>query len=376
MPEVAVKTEILSWALTRSGRSEEELAAKFPKLPAWLSGEKNPTFNQLEDFAKATHTPFGSMFLSTPPEEKLPIPHFRTIRDDEVGRPSPNLLDTVYTMQRRQAWMRDDLIDEGFDPLPFVGSVKRGERATAVARVIRELLGFDEQWAECCKNWSESLSTLRQAIDDIGILVFSNGVVGNNNNRKLDVTEFRGFVLIDEYAPLIFVNNADSKSAQMFTLAHELAHVLLGQSAAFDLRGMSPANDATERACNRIAAEFLVPGRVMRSLWPGVRDRRDRYSNLGRKFKVSPLVIARRALDLGLIAKEEFFAFYNACMRREGGKPSGGDFYANQNFRVGPRFALAVARSTEEGKTLYSEAFRLTGLYGKTFDSYLDKIGG
>lgn len=157
-------------------------------------------------------------------------------------------------------------------------------------------------------------------------------------------------MLVDDYAPLVFVNGADGKAAQMFTLAHEIAHVWFGSSAAFDLRQLQRALDETEQACNRVAAEFLVPAEELRDAWGHVRNRPDRFSALALRFKVSEIVAARRALDLGLVSKNAFFAFYedyqDQWLDAARKKQAGGDFYANQNLRIGRRFAEAVVRAT------------------------------
>jgi Zn-dependent peptidase ImmA (M78 family) len=244
---------------------------------------------------------------------------------------------------------------------------------------MRVALGLKADWASGHRRWTDALLALCETIDEAGILVVVNGVVGNNTHRKLDPHEFRGFVLVDEFAPLVFVNGADGKAAQMFTLAHELAHVFFGSSAAFDLRRLMPAEDATEQACNQVAAEFLVPERLMRQVWPSVPDDPSRFQEMARRFKVSELVVARRALDLGLIGRDDFFAFYDSYQTAErraaSQQPQGGDFYANQTLRIGRRFARTVVRAAREDRLLYSEAYRLTGLYGKTFDAYAESLG-
>ncbi len=379
MSRVAVKKGVLRWAVDRSGRTLDDLRHKFPKIQQWAAGESQPTLRQLESLAKATLTPLGFFFLAEPPEERLPIPHFRTLGDQAPSGPSPNLLETVQMMQRRQAWMREFLIEQGQETLPFVRSAQLDQPPVSVEERMRNALGLDQEWAARQPSWTEALRVLREIMEAKGILVVVNGVVGNNTHRKLKPSEFRGFVLVDDYAPLVFVNGADYKAPQMFTLAHELAHVFFGSSAAFDLREMLPADDPTEQASNRVAAEFLVPERELRQTWPAVKGDLEPFQAIARRFKVSALVAARRALDLGLIEKAAFLDFYRAYQsderRRVARRPEGGKFYANQNLRVGRRFASAVVRAAKEGKLLYSEAYQLTGLYGRTFDRYAALLG-
>jgi Zn-dependent peptidase ImmA (M78 family) len=379
MTRVAVQKKILDWALDRSGLTLSDLEPKFPRLSQWIDGQTQPTLRQLESLAKHTLTPLGFFFLVEPPEERLPVPYFRTLGDEASFGSSPDLLDTIHTMERRQGWLREFLLDQGQGALPFVRSVRLNDSPTTAGRRIRETLGLDLGWAAQEPSWTEAMRLLREAMEDAGILVIINGIVGNNTHRKLDPEEFRGFVLVDDCAPLVFVNGADGKAAQMFTLAHELAHVFFGSSAAFDLREMSPANDPMERACNRVAAEFLVPEQEIRRIWPSIQGDPERFQSIARRFKVSALVGARRTLDLHLITKDDFLAFYHAYLNDErrtaARRPEGGDFYATQNLRVGRRFASAVARAAKEGRLLYSEAYRLTGLYGRTFDRYAASLG-
>jgi Zn-dependent peptidase ImmA (M78 family) len=379
MVRVAVSTAVLRWARERAGRRASALPRRFPKLSQWESGDEQPTLKQLEAFAKATLTPLGYFFLQEPPEDRLPIPEYRTVADSGVRHPSPDLLETVYMMQLRQDWMREFLLEEGQTPLPFVRSTQVDAEPTTIAGEIRDVLQLDVGWARHQPTWTDALGALREAVEGSGVLVVSNGVVGNNTHRKLDPGEFRGFVLVDEYAPLVFVNAADGKAAQMFTLAHEIAHLWLGQSAVFDLRDLQPASDIVEQACNRIAAEFLVGRSELLECWHEVQGEVEPIQALARRFKVSVLVVARRALDLRLMTKDEFLGFYRAYQadeRRQTAKASGGgDFYNNQNVRVGRRFASAVLQSAREGRLLYRDAYHLTGLHGRTFDAYAKRLG-
>jgi len=363
---------VLAWAVERAG---PDLRYKFPRIDKWLSGEDKPTLRQLEAFAKAASVPFGYFFLSEPPEERAPIPHFRTIEQRPTKSMSPDLLETIYTMQRRQAWMREYLTEQGHEPLSFVRSESVNSSPQQVASRMRKLLGLDTEWAAKYKTWTEALVDLQVKAEAAGILVVTSSVVGNNPRRKLSVEEFRGFVLVDEYAPLVFINGADGKAAQMFTLGHELAHVWLGSSASFDLRNLQPASNVTEQTCNLIAAEFLVPGDSLGAFWREARQQPNPFHAIARHFKVSEVVAARRALDLRLITKEEFFAFYDNYQRRErkasASREVGGNFYATQTMRLGRRFSETVLQAVRQGTLLYHEAYRLTGLYGQTFDRFV-----
>ena len=378
MPRAPVRPEMLRWARERAGRSVEEFSARFRKLDEWERGEAQPTFKQLEDFAKATHVPFGYLFLPEPPEEHIPIPDLRTIRNQEIRRPSPDLLDTIHAMQRRQAWLREELIDCEAEPLDFVGSARTADDPQGVGREMRRMIGLDDGWAAAVRTWHEAVGELRRAIEKFGVMAVVNGVVGNNTHRKLDVEEFRGFTLSDEYAPLIFINGADAKSAQMFTLVHELAHVWLGESALTDTGLTSRPSQQIESWCDRAAAEFLVPAQELKASWHDVRHEESPFEILARRFKVSPIVVGRRAMDLRLVDREVFFAFYEEYIAREQEQRTvsgGGDFYNNQNTRVGERFAVQVILAAKSGRVSFKEAYDLTGLGGGAFQEYANRLG-
>ena len=378
MIRVPVRPEVLSWACERAGFEPDELAQRVPQLPAWLVGEKQPTLRQLEKLAKVTRTPIGYLFLPEPPEERLPIEDFRTIAGVRTRRPSPELLDTLYTMQRRQAWLREMLIENDSEPPAFVGSADLADDPAAIGREMRRVAGIAEGWAAAVRTWQQAITELRRAIEEVGVMAVINGVVGNNTHRPLDVEEFRGFALSDPYAPLIFVNGADARSAQMFTLAHELAHIWLGAEGLSGFKGLFPGGSDVEEWCDRAAAEFLVPAQEIRARWSAARRTTRPFESMARAFKVSPIVAGRRALDLKLVDRETFFTFYNEYVGRERKKRAGtggGDFYNNQNTRVGELFATQVLWAAMEGRIGFKEAYELTGLRGGTFQKYAERLG-
>jgi len=363
---VPVNPDLLDWALERAGVSADALADRFPKLHEWLSGELAPTLKQLEAFAASTHTAIGLLFLPQPPEESLPIPDFRTLPEVRLSRPSADLLDTIYLCQQRQAWYRDHQNLYGAQPLAFVGSASAADEVSDVAAGIAHTIGFDLAERGQLPNWSAALCHLIAQIEEAGVLVMVSGVVGSNTHRALRVEEFRGFALADALAPLIFINGKDSKAAQMFTLAHELAHLWLGKSGVSDAQAVTQPDEATEHWCNAVAAELLVPLELLREVFQPDQALQAEMQRLARWFKVSTLVIVRRLFDLGAFDEETLWRTYREELERvkalattEGG---GGDFYNSLGARVSKRFASAVVGSTLEGQTAFTDAFRMLGV--------------
>ncbi len=364
MNRVEVKPELLRWALKRSAKSPTMLDKKFPKLDAWLAGVVSPTLKQLETFAKATYTPVGFFFLQQPPDEEVPIPDFRTMASSYYDRPTPDMLDTIYICQQRQEWYHDFERAVRTAPLPFVGSASVNDDIVRTADEIRGILGFDLEERARIRTWNDALRRFIELADKLGVLVMVSGVVGSNNRRKLDPREFRGFALVDELAPLVFINGADTKSAQMFSLAHELAHIWLGQSAVSDDQAIESSSHEVEQWCNRVAAEFLVPIEVLRQAYDEANEIEDELARLALRFKVSTLVILRRIHDVGGLTRDELWKVYESELKRLMAMPksSGGNFYLTQAARVSKRFARALVISTLEGRTLHRDAFRMLGI--------------
>ncbi len=363
MIRVEVNPAVWQWAVERAGKRADALHQRFPRLLSWQQGEAQPTLKQLEAFATAAHVPVGYLFLPEPPDEKLPIQDLRTVGSRGVERPSPDLLDVVYLCQRRQTWYQDYADGIGQEPREFVGSARLTTSPERVAAEISQKLGFTTEQRGQCTSWTDALRLFIEQAEEVGVLVMVSGVVGSNNRRILDPEEFRGFALADRLAPLIFINGADTKAAQMFTLAHELAHLWLGESAVSSVGLDSPPVGRIETWCNRVAAELLVPlPELERELGSG--DPLRSVGRLARAFKVSALVILRRVLDVGVISRDRFRKAYAAESARLTDRPrqAGGDFYLTQPARVSRRFARAVITSTLEGQTLFRDAFQMLGI--------------
>lgn len=315
---VPVSPTLLRWARRRAGVESGAVAKRFPKFAEWERGETQPTLRQVEDFARFTRAAVGYLFLSEPPEETVPIPDFRTVADRPLRRPSPDLLDTIYLCQERQHWYREYAAVSGEAACRLVGMFRRSDDPVAAAARLREALRYDlEERAEGPAR-PEAFRRFRARCEDAGVLVMTSGIVGGDTRRKLDPDEFRGFALSDPLAPLVFVNAADESAAQVFTLAHEMARIALDETALSDTSPEHEPAHATERWCNRVAAEFLVPLAAVRAAY---------------------------------------------------------DARATPVDRVGHRFARALVESTLEGRSTSSEAFRLLGIRrAATFRKVVDEI--
>jgi Zn-dependent peptidase ImmA (M78 family)/transcriptional regulator with XRE-family HTH domain len=366
MIRIPVQPALFTWARQRARLDEAVLAMRFPHLAEWEAGEVQPTLRQLEQYAQATHAPLGYFFLPAPPHEAVPIPDFRTMGQG-IPRLSADLLDVIYTCQTRQTWYRDEALVNGATPLSFVGSVTLATPPADAAESIRQKLGFSVAARRECPTWTDALRLFIAQAEQAGVMVMVSSVVVNNNTRHLDPQEFRGFALADAIAPLVFINGADSKAAQMFTLAHELAHLWLGQTALSDAVMAQASDHATETWCNRVAAELLVPQAEFRAALQRDEALDVALKRLAKHFKVSSLVVLRRMLDVGWLDRNAFWGAYRAEESRlktlaEGKSAGGGDFYRTTVARVSKRFAQTLVASTLEGRTLYRDAFRMLGI--------------
>lgn len=362
-PRVQVSREVMEWAVAYSRRGEY-LFGKYPKLPDWLAGTVRPTAKQLRSFAHDARVTEVDLRTGMLPNLALALPDMRTLGNERIAAPSPDLFDTVHMCLVRQDWLSEYASLNGWETVDFVGSADIADDPADVADQMRATLRIDDARRE-----SRTLLEFRRALidqaEDCGVLVMVNGIVGDDTHRKLDPGEFRGFASADAYTPLVFVNGSDALSAQVFTLAHEIAHLWLGESALSDADASVTVSHPSEVWCNAVAARALVPDGALTASLRGAHPL-DQVADLAKGYKVSRQVILRRLLDLGAIGISE----YRAEIERvtaftqgevEGG-PGGGNHYNNLLLRVSRRFARTMYWTTKGGETSYGDAFRLLGI--------------
>lgn len=365
--------EILIWAANRANSDVDSLSVKFPKLPQWLNKTWLPTLKQLESFAKSVYVPFGYLFLEEPPTEDLPITFFRSNIALQTEH-SLGLFQTIQLVKERQDWLIEYLEEIDSEQLSFVNSFSIENNSQDIVASIRQVLGLSVDWfTEIDKD--NVLSYLISSIENAGIMTSFSGTVGGNTHRPISREEFRGFALVDNYAPFIFVNSNDAKAAQLFTLIHELAHVWLGVSSGTDMHNLLPANNPLEKLCDKVAAEFLVPTSMFEEQWKITNN----YNVLRRFFKVSTLVLARRALDLEFISKSDYLEHYQEVIgfwraKKDDNETGGGHFYYTARRRVGAQFSRYVDSAVKRDKLLYRDAYQLLNLKGTSYNRLMTEF--
>lgn len=369
--------EILQWAVQRANSDVDEVSKRFTKFGQWLDKSYVPTFKQLEDFAKSVYVPFGYLFLPHPPEEELPLTFFRA-NPDAPENGSLNLYQSIQIIKDRQDWLRDFRKDNGAENLAFVGKFSQDSHPLEIVSDIHKVLNIPYLWSRELASQDRTLGYLIEKIEAANIMTGLSGTVNGNTHRPISREDFRGFVLVDPIAPFIFVNTNDSTAAQIFTLVHELAHIWIGVSAGTDMYKLLPANHPVEKLCDKVAAEFLVPHQAFMEQWQVTQN----FNVLRSYFKVSSLVIARRALDFELISRERYFQLYKEVMeywlaKKETDKDNdagGGHFYYTARRRVGAQFARYVDSAVKQDKLLYRDAYAILNLKGDTYNRFTNEF--
>ena len=378
--DVEISTNILDWVLSILSPSETSPQV-FEILVAWQKGEKTPTYNKVLEISRATGIPLGYFFLNKPPQEDVSLVNYRTVKSIDLKQPSRALKTTLLDMELVQDWLSNQLIKDGYDKNNYVKSLNKNANIITLSQIVRKNLNIDIEWFKSCRNTEDSFKFLRQAISDSGVVVMANGIVRNNTSKNLSIDEFRAFALVDDYAPLIFINTNDSINGKLFSLLHEYVHIGLGKNSLYNDRCSCHSEiSKVEQICNAVAAEILVPQEIFNNQWSLLDTSEDIEKNinkLARHFKCGVVVVARKALENHYISREQYSSIANNAVQNfKKKKTKGGDFYRSLNSKIDTNFLNYLISSVEKGNTLYTEAFRLTNTNSKTFNNLKTQVEG
>ena len=362
--EHGVLLELFEESALEAEEFAKKVGVKVERVEQWLEGLAKPTFKQAEKIARVLQVPFGYLFLKQLPKDDIKLPDLRTVGGVRAADLDKNFQDLLKDVLFKHDWFVDFREEIGFDPLPFVGRFTVESSSAVVAQDIAQTLDLTHDHRLTNGNWEDFLNLLITKAEQAGVWVMRSGVVGNSTNRTLSVEQFRGFAISHNLAPLVFLNGRDAKAAQIFSLAHELAHVWLGESGVSNsniLRAENISHQQIEAKCNAIAAEFLTPEDLFQNVWRADQSLDVNADTISREFKVSPIVGARRAFDLGFVSRAEYQAFAKAQQERWASRQesSGGNFYATVPVRNGKVFTQSVISQALSGRVLLRNAARL-----------------
>ena len=380
-----ITPRVLEWARNRASLSVGELAAVLKvssgDVQAWERGAKRPSFSRAESISKKLRIPFGYLFLSNPPADDIPLPDLRTETGQRPEHPSLDFIDIVQNTLLKQQWFSDYLQEINSPKLPFVGTIRLGSDVTKVADEMRKRLGIDHKMRERCTSWEQFKTEFIRRADGIGVAVMRSGVAGGNT-RRLAVREFRGFAIVDSFAPVVFINSRDAKSAQIFTLAHELCHVWLGESGVSNpdpRKRSTEEHNKIEQFCNRLAAELLVPRAGVSELWSSHQTLEQNVFRLVHTYRVSRYVVARQVFELDKISRDEYLDYLNQYQslwkpKEDSEDNSGGNFYVTFFARNSANLVAGVVRALAENRISYLDASKLLSVRTAVLKKIADRL--
>lgn len=372
---IHVSWPVIAWAIENGEQTDQQLL-KFP-LAKWQHPESEkdyPTFNELRNFSKTTHIPFDYLLRNEQPKEPHPFVKYRTINNINV-QPSRRLIDTMNEMENCQAWMKEQLIKNNqATSFKLNGKIDQNMNHEEAAKKVSSLLGLTLP-EKRHKTDDGFFNLLKARMARLNILVMQNGVVGNNTHRKLDLNEFRAFVLNDDVVPLIFINSQDTKKARIFSLIHEFIHLLLGQN---EILNVSPSSDLkTERWINSVTSAFLLPKTAVSTK---TTYNSELIEKLATRTHLSLLATTIRLHHLKVVpeAKIEWAKHEQeeALQKLSASKASGGNYYNTINSRLDKNYANAVISAESSGNLSLLDAARMLGTSLKSYKRSVNTILG
>ena len=370
-PLAGLNPSVLRWARESQGYSIGDVAAKFKKRPeeveAWESEDKesSPTYVQLERLAyKIYKRPVAVFFFPSPPSEPDLKQEFRTLPEFEIDNLSP---DTRYHLRLARALQLSlEELNQGsnqsehkiFDEVE-IALEKPREAAGAIRDFLGVTLTMQRSWASN----DEALKMWRSAVEDKGVFVFKN---------SFKQEEISGFSITDKEFPVIYLNNSTAKARQIFSLFHELCHVILHTNSIskFDeshYDSLADAERSLEQYCNRVAAEILIPAGDFNDQIAGVSNfGDDEVSALASRYRVSREAVLRRVMDIGLVSRDYYLTKAKEWMdAASGGSRPGGNYYATRATYLGQAYLSLVFARLYQGRISRDETADYLGVKSK-----------
>jgi Zn-dependent peptidase ImmA (M78 family)/transcriptional regulator with XRE-family HTH domain len=375
----AVNPKILKWARERSGLALEDLALIMKRDPdelrMWEAGKSFPPYTALEDMAyRHFKVPLAIFFFPAPPEIDDPVGNFRRLPEYELERFSP---DTIQKIRLAQAYQDslEDVFSDSMSKRMIHQDLKPGEHSLEVlAEKARKYIGITMSEQFNFRSNDHAFKAWRHALENAGVFTFKDSF----KDRFLS-----GFCLVNKQYPIIMLNNSNSFTRQIFTLIHELGHILYGVNGITDtdeyyLQLLRNNEHRIENECNRFAAEVLVPIKQFQSEISFFKEEGlDAIPELASKYSVSREVILRRLLDFKLIDNifySEQSEEWNKDYLRPKKTDSHGNWYLTKIAYLGEGYVQSVFQNYQKGKfdkAALANHLNVKAKNLKKFESYL-----
>ena len=351
-----INPAIVKWAREQSGYSVQEIASVFSKdisiINEWESGARALTYTQLETLADKYKRSIVIFFLPNIPEEPN-IAENLSLRSSDIKKLKPKTL-TLF----RQAFSRQiSLMELNLETNPVEEKIFRdlqvqsNQSSIELAEYTREYLNVSVEKQAGWKNEKEALANWRDLITEKGVYVFKDAF-------KDDLVD--GFCLIHNEFPVIYINNSRPSVRQIFSLFHELGHVLLGKNGITpDITGIIKSiSEDIEVYCNQFANEFLVPSKDFEKRLNFSEYDDEAIGELAKFYKVSRPVILLKLIKKGVLKQEiydqrvkEWDAQYKMHKIREGKikNQGGGDYYNTRLTYLGSRYTRFAFEKYRQG---------------------------
>ena len=362
---------MLAWCRKTSRYSTAVVARKLKvaeaKVVAWEEGSDSPSFPQLTRLASLYKRPTCVFYLPSPPSDFTVMKDFRSLKGQAVEF-SPKLALAIREARERSVWLSDCLKAAGAERIDFIQSATVRHRPENVGRSLRRVLGMTLAEQSACSGKDVAFSLWRRKCEEVGVCVFM--------ISKIETSEMRGFAIVDDYAPVVAVNSRDTASAKIFTLLHEMVHLLIGEEGVSDAVFSSDkhvGDKAVEKFCNAVAAETLVPSKhLVKSFEEFGNDHFIATVKLAKRYQVSEEVIARRLLELEKVSKPFCrqiralsIARAQQAIQKKSEEPAREwriPQFTLTKSRVGSRFAKAAVGAFHDGEIDGTELSRLLGM--------------
>jgi len=300
-----ITPKVLKWARETANLSESEAAVKVSvkrdKIAEWESGASQPTIRQAKILAKAYQRSFAILFLPDIPNDFQPLQDFRK---KDSGDLSTSTIFIIREIQQKQSWISEENRENEIPELPFVGKYSTSDSPELIAFDILSTLEIDPldyQNQEPIKHWIEKA-------EEKGIFISRTSFI--HSRLTIDKEELQGFAIADVFAPFVFINSADWKAPQLFTLVHELAHIWIASSGISNHITPDLSNrkqyHPVELFCNEIAANALMPKAYVKSLSESDFESSRSVFEIAKNLGISTLAMLVRAKNLNLISTGQY----------------------------------------------------------------------